>query len=71
VRDRAPSPIGRENGIPERCLMQSCLDLAKRIPALGCIRWHGLRRSRYESPKGKLDPQALWVPPDNKVGMMG
>ena len=70
----APPPIGRMHRIPERCLMQPRLHLAKRIPAFGCIRWHGLGRRPYER-KGNLDPYALLAAlgaqPTINVGMMG
>ena len=61
--DRAPSPIGGEDGISEGCLMQPGLDFTKRISTLGGVRWHSLSRGSYDHPKGKLDPEVLGMPP--------
>ena len=36
-RNRAPAPVGGEDGISEGCLVQPCLDLPKRIATL----WRG------------------------------
>ena len=58
--------MGREDGLSERCLMQPCLELAKRIPLLGCVRWHGLSRGPYECSEAKLHPQVLRVPSDDE-----
>src|SRR5215831_1771848 len=66
MRDRTPPPISGKNRISERCLMQPRLDLTKRIPPLGCVRWCGLSRGSYDRCERKLNPQMLRMPPHDE-----
>src|SRR5580704_3240063 len=66
MRDRASVSIGREHGVPERCLMKSRLHLAERIPALRCVGWHSLSRGPHGRSESKLDPYSLWMPADDE-----